>query len=80
MYIHLLAAFNAIFFSQDIIETYQKKCDDAYTEAKAQTVTYNRLWIDSPWEKFFDSRDPMNLPSTGIEESQLSYIGEISMN
>ncbi|KAM7543256.1 hypothetical protein Aperf_G00000008638 [Anoplocephala perfoliata] len=62
---------------KEIIETYQKKCDDAYAEAKAQTVTYNSSWSDSPWENFFDNRDPMNLPSTGVEESQLNHIGEI---
>ncbi|CDS37066.1 2 oxoglutarate dehydrogenase [Echinococcus multilocularis] len=62
---------------KDVIEAYHKQCDDAYTEAKAQTVTYNRAWIDSPWENFFDNRDPMNLPSTGVDESQLNHIGEI---
>nr|CDS25693.1 2 oxoglutarate dehydrogenase [Hymenolepis microstoma] len=61
---------------KDAIETYQKTCDSAYTEARAQTVTYNRSWIDSPWEKFFENRDPMHLPSTGVEESQLNFIGE----
>uniref|UniRef100_A0A5K3FXF4 2-oxoglutarate dehydrogenase, mitochondrial n=2 Tax=Mesocestoides corti TaxID=53468 RepID=A0A5K3FXF4_MESCO len=59
------------------IDEYHKICDDAYAEAKSQTVTYNRAWLDSPWEKFFEDRDPMYLPSTGVEESQLKHIGEI---
>ncbi|KAL5968232.1 2-oxoglutarate dehydrogenase mitochondrial, partial [Taenia solium] len=62
---------------KDAIEAYHKQCDDAYAEARAQTVAYNRAWIDSPWENFFDNRDPMNLPSTGVEESQLNHIGEV---
>ncbi|KAL5107696.1 2-oxoglutarate dehydrogenase-like mitochondrial [Taenia crassiceps] len=62
---------------KDAVEAYHKQCDDAYAEARAQTVAYNRAWIDSPWEKFFDNRDPMCLPSTGVEESQLAHIGEV---
>ncbi|VDK70922.1 unnamed protein product [Dibothriocephalus latus] len=55
---------------------YSKVCDEAYAEAKAQTVMYNRSWLDSPWEGFFDTRDPMKLPSTGVEESELVEIGK----
>uniref|UniRef100_A0A0X3QC74 2-oxoglutarate dehydrogenase, mitochondrial n=1 Tax=Schistocephalus solidus TaxID=70667 RepID=A0A0X3QC74_SCHSO len=56
---------------------YNKVCDDAYAEAKAHTVMYNRSWLDSPWEGFFDNRDPMFVPSTGVEEAELVEIGNV---
>ncbi|OON21930.1 oxoglutarate dehydrogenase (succinyl-transferring), E1 component [Opisthorchis viverrini] len=56
------------------IEKYDKICEDAYELAKKQTVTYNRSWLDSPWHGFFEKRDPMFLPDTGVEVSVLEHI------
>ncbi|KAG5443699.1 2-oxoglutarate dehydrogenase, mitochondrial [Clonorchis sinensis] len=56
------------------IEKYDKICEDAYELAKKQTVTYNRSWLDSPWHGFFEKRDPMVLPDTGVEISVLEHI------
>ncbi|TGZ62946.1 hypothetical protein CRM22_007190 [Opisthorchis felineus] len=56
------------------IEKYDKICEDAYELAKKQTVTYNRSWLDSPWHGFFEKRDPMFLPNTGVEISVLEHV------
>ncbi|KAF6777752.1 hypothetical protein AHF37_02848 [Paragonimus kellicotti] len=56
---------------------YDKICEDAYELAKKQTVTFNRAWIDSPWHGFFENKDPMHLPNTGVESSVLEHIGHV---
>ncbi|VEL40783.1 unnamed protein product [Protopolystoma xenopodis] len=56
-------------------EKYDKICEDSYEKAKKQTVVHNRAWIDSPWVGFFDNKDPMVLPDTGVDESILNHIG-----
>jgi len=58
------------------MEKYNIVCEKAYNEAKAQTVTYNRSWLDSPWGGFFDAFDPSVIPNTGITEEELNHIGE----
>jgi len=35
------------------------------------------MWLDSPWSGFFDRRDPMKLPSTGIPEEQIQHITNV---
>ncbi|KAF5395166.1 Oxoglutarate dehydrogenase like [Paragonimus heterotremus] len=59
------------------IAKYDKICEDAYELAKKQTVTFNRAWIDSPWHGFFENKDPMHLPNTGVESSVLEHIGHV---
>lgn len=34
-------------------------------------------WLDSPWSGFFEGRDPMLLPTTGISEEILKHIGTV---
>lgn len=34
----------------------------------------NRDWLDSPWDGFFEGKDQMKVPNTGIEENVLSEI------
>ncbi|VDP77156.1 unnamed protein product [Echinostoma caproni] len=59
------------------IAKYDQICEEAYELAKKQTVTYNRAWIDSPWHGFFENKDPMYLPNTGVEHSILEHIGQV---
>ncbi|VDQ06798.1 unnamed protein product, partial [Trichobilharzia regenti] len=59
----------------DEVAKYDQICEDAYELAKKQTVTYNRAWIDSPWHNFFENKDPMSLPDTGVESDVLEHIG-----
>ncbi|KAF7231961.1 hypothetical protein EG68_08376 [Paragonimus skrjabini miyazakii] len=59
------------------VAKYDKICEDAYELAKKQTVTFNRAWIDSPWHGFFENKDPMHLPNTGVESSVLEHIGHV---
>ncbi|THD22927.1 2-oxoglutarate dehydrogenase mitochondrial [Fasciola hepatica] len=59
------------------IKKYDQICEEAYELAKKQTVTYNRAWIDSPWHGFFENKDPMYLPNTGVESSILEHIGHV---
>lgn len=56
---------------------YDKICEEAYQAARKETVLQNRLWLDSPWSGFFDLRDPMVLPTTGISEDLLQHIAKV---
>ncbi|CAH8567365.1 unnamed protein product [Schistosoma turkestanicum] len=60
---------------KDEIAKYDQICEDAYELAKKHTVTHNRAWIDSPWHNFFETKDPMCLPNTGVENDVLEHIG-----
>ena len=51
-------------------------CEDAMNSAKRETVIHNRHWLDSPWDGFFDQRDPMEMPETGVAESELESVSE----
>lgn len=59
------------------VAKYDKICEEAYQAARKETVLQNRLWLDSPWSGFFDHRDPMILPSTGVKEDILQHIGKV---
>ena len=56
---------------------YDKICEEAYTAARKETAIQNRLWLDSPWPGFFDTKDPMSLPPTGIPDETLQHIGDV---
>lgn len=59
------------------VAKYDKICEEAYQASRKETVLQNRLWLDSPWSGFFDQRDPMVLPTTGISEDMLQHIGKV---
>lgn len=59
---------------QDEVAKYNKICEESYVAAKKETAIQNRLWLDSPWNDFFGKRDPMVLPSTGLDEETLKHI------
>ncbi|PAV80648.1 hypothetical protein WR25_22871 isoform B [Diploscapter pachys] len=48
--------------------------EDAYENAQKVTYVRNRDWLDSPWDDFFKKRDPLKIPSTGIEMDNTDQI------
>ena len=45
--------------------------------AKKETAVKNTDWLDSPWGNFFEGRDPMKMPITGVSEDVLHHIGTV---
>lgn len=62
---------------EEEISKYDKICEEAHAMSKKQTAVSNMDWLDSPWHGFFDGRDPMQLPTTGISEDTLAHIGGV---
>ncbi|KAH9498412.1 hypothetical protein Btru_008199, partial [Bulinus truncatus] len=62
---------------EEEISKYDKICEEAYSLAKKETAVSNIDWLDSPWKGFFEGRDPMVLPKTGISEDVLKHIGTV---
>ncbi|BFZ17509.1 hypothetical protein BsWGS_20554 [Bradybaena similaris] len=62
---------------EEEISKYDKICEEAYSLAKKETAVSNIDWLDSPWSGFFEGRDPMVLPVTGISEETLQHIGTV---
>ena len=62
--------------AQEEMAKYDKICEEAYSQAKKETAVSNMDWLDSPWTGFFDGRDPMVLPQTGVDEATLQHIGD----
>ena len=56
---------------------YDKICEEAYTLAKKEISVSNKDWLDSPWEGFFDNREAMVLPKTGVDEEVLKHVGTV---
>lgn len=61
---------------EEEVQKYDKVCEEAYVNAKNMTAIHNRQWLDSPWAGFFETRDPMQNPVTGIPESLMKYISD----
>lgn len=62
-------------FKEEVAK-YDKVCDEALAASRKQTAIHNRAWLDSPWEGFFEGRDPMKNPETGISEDVISHIAD----
>lgn len=62
---------------QEEIAKYDKICEEAYSLAKKETAVSHSDWLDSAWNGFFEGRDPMKLPTTGISEDVLNHIGSV---
>lgn len=58
------------------VAKYDQILEDAHVAARKETALHNRLWLDSPWAGFFDNRDPMAMPSTGVSEDVIQLIGK----
>ncbi|KAL3877350.1 hypothetical protein ACJMK2_035073 [Sinanodonta woodiana] len=61
---------------EEEISKYDKICEEAYMLAKKETAVRNSDWLDSPWTGFFEGRDSMKMPTTGIKEETLRSIGD----
>ncbi|XP_041362850.1 2-oxoglutarate dehydrogenase, mitochondrial-like isoform X1 [Gigantopelta aegis] len=62
---------------EEEVAKYDKICEEAYVAAKKETAVKNTDWLDSPWGNFFEGRDPMKMPITGVSEDVLHHIGGI---
>ncbi|XP_014777606.1 2-oxoglutarate dehydrogenase complex component E1 isoform X2 [Octopus bimaculoides] len=60
---------------EDEVAKYDKICEEAHLASKKETAVRNRDWLDSPWSGFFEGKDPMKSPLTGIDEETLQHIG-----
>ncbi|OQV16966.1 2-oxoglutarate dehydrogenase, mitochondrial [Hypsibius exemplaris] len=57
------------------MEDYKISLDVDYQNAGKETHIKNEDWLDSPWpQSFFDSRDHVTIPSTGVDKALLAYI------
>ncbi|KAF8371141.1 ogdh-1 [Pristionchus pacificus] len=63
-------------YVKDELTKYGQILEDAYENAQKVTFVRNRDWLDSPWDDFFKKRDPLKIPSTGIEEEKMNHIIE----
>ncbi|KAJ8732629.1 hypothetical protein PYW07_015228 [Mythimna separata] len=61
---------------KDVKDKYEKICEDAYTQAKAETHIKFKDWLDSPWSGFFEGKDPLKMSPTGVVEETLVHIGK----
>lgn len=61
---------------EEEIDKYDKICEENYILAKKETAVRNKEWLDSPWSGFFEGKDPMKKPATGVPEQTLKHIGE----
>lgn len=61
---------------KDVIDKYERVCEEAFESSKKETQIYNKHWIDSPWSGFFEGRDPLEASPTGVKEETLTHIGK----
>ncbi|KAL4240079.1 hypothetical protein ACF0H5_000873 [Mactra antiquata] len=62
---------------EEEVAKYDNICEEAYRLAKKEISISNAEWLDSPWEGFFDNRQAMVVPKTGVKEEVLKHIGEV---
>ncbi|XP_052786146.1 2-oxoglutarate dehydrogenase complex component E1-like isoform X2 [Mya arenaria] len=62
---------------EEEVSKYDQICEEAFNLAKKEKAVSNAEWLDSPWDGFFDSRQAMELPKTGIKEEVLRHISEV---
>ncbi|XP_043191293.1 2-oxoglutarate dehydrogenase, mitochondrial-like isoform X1 [Amphibalanus amphitrite] len=67
---------NADEVKRDVIDRYEKICEEALEASKKETQIYNKHWIDSPWSGFFEGKDPLKMSDTGVKEETLTHIGK----
>ncbi|XP_074648897.1 2-oxoglutarate dehydrogenase complex component E1-like [Tubulanus polymorphus] len=58
-------------------DTYDRICEESYVAAKKQTAVRNSDWLDSPWSGFFETKDAMKLPETGVDKDTLSHVADV---
>jgi 2-oxoglutarate dehydrogenase E1 component len=62
---------------EEEVAKYDKICEDAYLNAKKETVMRNSDWLDSPWPGFFVGKDPMKMGETSAPEEVLTHVGKM---
>ena len=60
----------------DVIQRYEKICEDAFKKAQEEKQVYHKHWLDSPWSGFFEGKDPLKCDPTGVKEETLVHIGK----
>merc|ERR1712038_189411 len=60
----------------DVIDKYERICEDAYKKAGSHKQIYHKDWLDSPWSGFFEGKDPLKMADTGVHEETLTHIGK----
>lgn len=60
----------------EVIDRYDKICEDAFKKASAEKQVYHKHWLDSPWSGFFEGKDPLKANVTGVHEETLTHIGK----
>jgi 2-oxoglutarate dehydrogenase E1 component len=58
------------------LKKYDAILEDSYNNSKSEQFSKQKLWLDSPWKKFFKSHGPFPYPDTGIAEDVISKIGQ----
>lgn len=56
---------------------YDAILQEAYKNVEKETKIHLSEWLDSPWHGFFETRDPIKCPPTGIAEDTLKHVGSI---
>ena len=60
----------------NVIDKYEKICEEAYKKAGEETQIFHKHWLDSPWSGFFEGKDPSKVKDTGVHEETLTHIGK----
>merc|ERR1711884_1019452 len=60
----------------EVIDKYDKICEDAFKKAAEEKQVYHNHWLDSPWSGFFEGKDPLKMGVTGVHEETLTHIGK----
>ena len=58
-------------------DKYMKVLETAHEQASKITYVRHRDWLDSPWDDFFKTRDPLRIPDTGVKETVLQEVGKV---
>jgi len=57
------------------LKKYDTILEDAFVNAKSEQFGKKKLWLDSPWKKFFKGHGPFPYPDTGVNEDLINKIG-----
>ncbi|NXF40851.1 ODO1 protein, partial [Nyctibius bracteatus] len=66
---------------EEEIAKYDKICEEAHARSKDEKILHIKHWLDSPWPGFFtlDGQPrSMTCPSTGLDEEDLTHIGQVA--
>merc|ERR1712012_846685 len=60
----------------EVIDKYEKICEEAFKKAAEEKQVYHKHWLDSPWSGFFEGKDPLHVKDTGVHEETLTHIAK----